>query len=342
MSPAGNRWKGVRELSSTGTMIDDTILERLRPITPEERSILNGSGCVDWGLYNQQDGREINAKKLLDSGKLISIRPHTRFIRFPAHTHDYVELVYMCQGTTTHIANGTRIQLQQGELLFLGQGASHEILPAAQGDLAVNFIIQPPFFDKALEMLDEEETPLRKFIVDSLNRQNSSYLYFKVANVLPIQNLVENLLWTLIQDVPNKRRLNQTTMGLLLMQLINHADRLIYESEEDEAVVRVFRYIEENYRDGSLTELAGILHYDMAWLSRQIKQRTGKSYTEHLQEKRMSQAAYLLKNTTMHVDRIAQAVGYSNIRYFHQLFRARYGLSPKKYRDSHVYTTSFS
>lgn len=98
--------------------------------------------------------------------------------------------------------------------------------------------------------------------------------------------------------------------------------------------MRVFRYIEENYRDGSLTELAGLLHYDLAWLSRQIKRRTGKSYTEHLQEKRMSQAAYLLKNTAMHVDRIAEAVGYSNLRYFHQLFRERYGLSPKKYRDS--------
>lgn len=104
-------------------------------------------------------------------------------------------------------------------------------------------------------MLGEEETPLRKFIVDSLNRQNSNYLYFKVADVLPVQNLVENLLWTLIQDVPNKRNLNQTTMGLLLMQLMNHTDCLIYEREEDEALVRVLRYIEENYREGSLTEL---------------------------------------------------------------------------------------
>ena len=36
----------------------------------------------------------------------------------------------------------------------------------------------------------------------------------------------------------------------------------------------------------------------------------------------------------MHVDRIGEAVGYSNLRFFHQLFRRRYGMSPKKYRDS--------
>ena len=53
-----------------------------------------------------------------------------------------------------------------------------------------------------------------------------------------------------------------------------------------------------------------------------------------LQEKRISQAAYLLKNTRMRVDQVAEAVGYSNLRYFHQLFRARYGFSPKRYRDS--------
>lgn len=315
-------------------MIDQAILDRLRPITEEEQSILDGSGAIDWNLYIERTGSVINAKKLLDSGKLITIRPHTRFVHFSAHTHDYVELVYMCQGKTTHIANGVKIELQQGELLFLGQGAVQEILPAGADDLAVNFIIQPSFFDKALEMLDEEETPLRKFIVDSLNRQNSNYLYFKVSHVLPIQNLVENLLWTLIYNVPNKHGLNQTTMGLLLMHLINHADHLIYASERDKTLTRIFRYIEEDYRDGSLTELSQLLHYDLAWLSRQIKQWTGKSYTEHLQEKRISQAAYLLKNTRMRVDQVAEAVGYSNLRYFHQLFRARYGFSPKRYRDS--------
>lgn len=312
-------------------MIDSMILDRLRPVTPEERALLNGGG-IDRRLYMERNGAVVNAKKLLDSGRLITIRPHTRFVRFPPHSHDYVELVYMCQGTTTHIVNGNPIVLRQGELLFFGQGAVQEILPAGEEDLAVNFIILPPFFDKALEMMGEGGTPLRKFIVDSLSRQNSGYLYFQVADVLPIQNLVENLLWTLIRDVPNKRSLNQTTMGLLLMLLIDHSDRLVSGTAEDAALMSVFRYIEENYRDGSLTELAELLHYDLCWLSRQIRRRTGKTYTELLQEKRLSQAEYLLKNTGLRVDRVAEAVGYSNLSYFHRLFRERTGLSPKKYR----------
>ena len=314
-------------------MIHEDILSRLRPITEEETAILSGSGAIDRELYMEHGGNVINARRLLDSGKLITIRPHTRFVHFPEHRHDYVEVVYMAQGRTTHVANGTRIELREGELLFFGQGARQEILPAGENDLAVNFIILPQFFDKALEMLGEEETPLRRFLVESLREDNSSYLYFKVSDVLPIQNLVENLLWTLIRDIPNRRSLNQTTMGLLFMQLVNHADRLVYDREEDAALLQVFRYIEENYRDGSLTELAALLHYDLYWLSRRIKTQTGKSYTELIQEKRLSQAAYLLRNTKLHVDDIAAAVGYSNVSYFHRLFQTRYAMSPKKFRD---------
>jgi AraC-like DNA-binding protein len=123
-------------------------------------------------------------------------------------------------------------------------------------------------------------------------------------------------------------------MGLLFMQLLNHTDRLVYESREDRAIMEIFRYIEENYKNGSLTEAAELLHYDFYWLSHEIKNRTGKTYTEHLQEKRLSQAAFLLKSSSLSVEEIALAVGYENKSYFHRIFSAKYSTSPKKYRNS--------
>ena len=47
----------------------------------------------------------------------------------------------------------------------------------------------------------------------------------------------------------------------------------------------------------------------------------------------MSQAAWLLRNTDKKVDEISFSVGYENVSYFHRLFTARFGMSPKKYRD---------
>ena len=315
-------------------MISTEIIDKLTPVTDEERAILGG-GEVDTSLYILSGGTTVSQKKLLSDGAQIRVRAHTRFAHFPEHTHDYVEAVYMCRGSTTHIINGKRLTLTEGELLFLGQGAVQEILPAGEGDIAVNFIIKPSFFDKTLEMLGAEDTPIKGFLISSLlGEENSGYLHFRVAGVLPVRNLIENLIWTLINNTPNKRNINQTTMGLLFMQLLNHTDKLSYESREERAVMEILRYIEENYRSGSLSEAAKLLHYDFYWLSHEIKERTGRTYTEHLQEKRLSQAAFLLKTTSLSVEEIATAIGYENKSYFHRIFAQRYdGLTPKKYRD---------
>jgi YesN/AraC family two-component response regulator len=155
-----------------------------------------------------------------------------------------------------------------------------------------------------------------------------------VAGVLPIRNLVENLLWTLLDDTQSKRNIDKITMGLLFIQLLDHTDKLSYESHEDRAIMELLGYVEENYRDGTLTEAAARLHYDFFWLSHEIKNRTGRSYTEHVQEKRLSMAAILLQSTTLSVEEIALAVGYENKSYFHRIFKSKYGTSPKKYRSS--------
>lgn len=315
-------------------MISQAIIDKLLPITDEEKKILSGESNIDRSIYMSEDKNIINSKKLLEEGRLITIRPHTRFIDFPPHTHDYIEVVYMCSGSTVHIINGTEITLSQGELLFLSSDAVQEIKRAGENDLAVNFIIMPQFFDRALAMLGEEETPLKRFIIDALGSKPSGigYLHFKIADILPIQNLVENLLYTLISDTPNKRLINQTTMGLLLLQLIGFTDRLSVEDKGDALLIEVFRYIEENYCTGSLSTLANLLHCDLYWLSREIKTRTGKTYTQHLQEKRLSQAAFLLKTTKINIADISFAVGYENVSYFHRIFSKHTGHSPHDYR----------
>ena len=313
-------------------MINSSILEKLMPITEEESAILRGEG-VDKSIYTTTGGSTVRYKKLLSDGKLISVRKHTRFARFPEHTHDYIEAVYMCRGETTHVINGKELRLREGELLILGQNARQEILPAGEGDIAINFIIQPAFFDKTLEMLGTEETPIKKFLISSLfDGDYRGYLHFKVSGVLPVQNLIENLIWTLIYNTTNKRNINQITMGLLFMQLLNHTDKLSHDSREDAAIMDILRYIDENYKDGSLTHAAELLHYDFYWLSHEIRNRTGKTYTEHLQEKRLSQSAFLLKNTTLSVEEIALAVGYENKSYFHRMFTSKFGTTPRKYR----------
>lgn len=311
------------------------LLKELKEITPEERQLLTGRPEIEKTIYMSPETDVIDARKLLDAGKMIQVRTHTRFVHFPKHTHNFIELIYMCSGSTHHIVNGEDVILKQGELLFLNQRATQEIYPAGEDDIAVNFIILPEFFEYGLNMMDTEENLLRDFVIGCLRGDNevSGYLHFKVADILPIQNLVENLIWTIRNKQPNKRSINQVTMGLLFLQLMNYMDKLETDTRgEQKLIISVLSYIETHYRDGELSELAALLHYDFYWLSKEIKKRTGKTYTELVQAKRLSQAAYLLNTTTKSVMEIAMEVGYDNISYFHRIFQKKYGVTPRKYR----------
>lgn len=310
------------------------IFERLSRITDEEQAILDGRQFIQRELYMDGKGNTINARKLLVAGKLITLRSHTRFIHFPEHTHDYVEVVYMCAGRTNHIVNGCHVPLCKGELLFMNQRVTHEVCRAEEGDVAVNFIVLPEFFNSVLTAIGEDETPLRRFLVECLCSRSSSadYLHFQVSEVIPVQNLIENLLLILLGDAPNKRVQSQMTMALLFLQLMDYTECLDIRKNEQATVFKVLAYVESNYAQGSLADLADNMHYELSNLSREIKNKTGMTYTQLVQERRLTQAAFLLKNTDRNIDDIATTVGYENIGYFHRIFREAYGASPRNYR----------
>ena len=233
------------------------IIADLSRITEEEQAILDGKTEVEKERYSSGQKFVMDAGKLLERGKLIDIRPHTRFIRFPAHSHNYVEMIYMCQGSTVHTINGERIELKTGELLILNQNAVQEIEPAGRDDIAVNFLILPEFFDQTLRMIGAEENQLKDFIVGCLKSGEVPlcYLHYRIADVLPVQNLIENLVWTLLHHQSNKRSINQITMGLLFLQLMNYTERVQVGEQyfEQEMLLGVYRYIEEHYRGRNRT-----------------------------------------------------------------------------------------
>ena len=84
----------------------EALLQELKKITPEEERILAGRPEIEKTLYMSSEADVIDATKLLEAGKIIQVRPHTRFVHFPKHTHNYIEVIYMCSGSTRHIING--------------------------------------------------------------------------------------------------------------------------------------------------------------------------------------------------------------------------------------------
>ena len=318
--------------------MNSVILDKLMPLTEEENNILNGGGKIEKNIYTEESGFIIDSRKLLEKGKLIDMRPHTRFAHFPKHTHNYIELIYMCKGSTTHIINGDKVILNEGEILLLSQNCGQEIMPANKEDIAVNFIIVPEFFASE-SSFPAEESIIGEFLINCLTRGNdfSEYLHYKVSDNLPIRNLAENLIWTALNPHPFGRRILENTMNLLFLQLVNSTD-MIKDTKADfekQLLLKSLHYIENNYKTASLTELSKQLNQSVFIMSRLIKQYTGKTYNDLIKSRRLSQAVYLLTHTRLDIAGIATDVGYENRSYFYRIFNEKYGMTPKDYRDKY-------
>ena len=320
----------------------EELMEKLRVITPEEKKLLSGEENVDRTLYTSGKDFTVDSRKMLERGELINVRPHTRFAHFPEHRHNYVEVLYTCEGSITNIIGGKEVVVKKGELLFLNQFTHHEILPAGQEDIAINFIILPDFFDVAYEMIGSSNV-LTDFLVNLLRKdeERGEFLHFRVSEVLQIQNLLENMIDSLVSGKQGQNRINQITMGLLFLYLsesVQYAETRVPDRYENMMVMTVLEYIEQNYRTASLSELCERLHLPMHTLSRMIKRGTGANFKELLQRKRLNKAVQLLCDTSLPVNDIIAAVGYENNSYFHRVFRERYQLTPKEFRKKNQTT----
>ena len=312
------------------------LLEQLREITEEERRILNGEAEVDRDLYTSGSDFTIDSNKMLEEGKLIAIRTHTRFVHFPLHRHNYVEVLYVCEGTLTNIIDGKQVIVRKGELLFLNQFTHHEILAAGRSDIAINFMVLPEFFDVAYSMAGNNNV-LADFLVNVLRRDNQQgeYLHFKVSEVLQIQNLLENMIYSLVTGKGDQNRINQTTMGLIflyLLESVQYAEMRLPNQYENMITMTTLDYIEQQYKTATLTELCEKLHLPMHMLSKMIRKNTGFNVKELLQRKRLNKAVELMCETDLPISDIIAAVGYENGSYFHRVFKERYHTTPRAFR----------
>lgn len=317
--------------------MDAELLKKLSAITDEEKRILSG-GNIDVSNYSDSSLWVVESQKLLEKGKLFTIRPNTRFVSFPPHSHDYVEIIYMCQGSQRHFINeDSVVDLKQGELLLLNLNASHATEAAGADDIAINFVVLPQFFHTVFEMIGSDNK-ISEFLFSSLsgNGHEISYMHFDVADSLPVQNLIENLIYSVVYKQPNRRNINQITMGLLFLQLLGLTDKLITNetnSVTDNIVMAALGEIEQNYQTANLNDVAEKCNVSSAYVSSTVKSITGRTFKEHLMEKRLSKAANLLKTTRISIGNIIYMVGYENTSYFYRIFTEKYGMSPKTYRD---------
>lgn len=100
----------------------------------------------------------------------------------------------------------------------------------------------------------------------------------------------------------------------------------------DERLLAMLNYIQINYQTVTLEKMAEEFHLSTPYVSKYIKDKSGKTFGEHVTQVRMKKAKTLLKNGNMTIDNIAYSVGYPNSEHFSRVFKKAFDMAPIQYR----------
>ncbi|WP_040951588.1 response regulator transcription factor [Gorillibacterium massiliense] len=113
-------------------------------------------------------------------------------------------------------------------------------------------------------------------------------------------------------------------------QIYNHS---VPGSEK--AVEMAQQYIRMHFSDDlSLEKVASVVFLNPVYFSQLFKQKNGQGFKEYVIQLRLEQAKVLLANPQLKLADVAERIGYQDMRYFTQIFRKRYEMTPTEYRQS--------
>jgi AraC-like DNA-binding protein len=126
------------------------------------------------------------------------------------------------------------------------------------------------------------------------------------------------------------RYLQQPYAMLPLNRLLPIRD---YSELEGKRMGNVMAFIlAENHRNISLKEVAETANMSKEAFCRFFKERTGKTYTEFLNELRIHKSCHLLQETELSISQIAYQTGFQNLSYFNRAFKKYILTTPKSFR----------
>lgn len=103
-----------------------------------------------------------------------------------------------------------------------------------------------------------------------------------------------------------------------------------------DAVESCISYIKNHLEEElSLQFLAEQVHFHPNYLSTQIKNRMGMSYSSYILSLRMELACKLLTETDLRIADVAGKSGFRDSSYFNRVFRKQFKISPEQYRKVH-------
>lgn len=249
---------------------------------------------------------------------------------------------YVYSGTIFQTINSSEtLILKKNDLIILDTQVSHSIDMAGKYDILLAFRLPKEYFNKIFFKDFTTKNMINDFLLKSLyeSHKYNRYLLFNIDENEHIKYLLLSLVNEFISDNVESELVKHHYMSIIFSELI----RLYNESESEKDYQNkkslkiygeIVNYLEQNYKNVTLTNMADFFGYHPNYLSTLIKAKTTQSFSELLLSIRLKNAALLLQNTSLTISAICEEIGLSNSKYFYCNFRKKYDCTPKEFRKN--------
>lgn len=266
----------------------------------------------------------------------ISVHRHERYVYNHYHSHEKLELMYMYSGQCSQTVEGYSMILREHECCFISPRVFHA--PQIYDDsLLVNIILEPEALSQLCLDLEGVGGALTEYIKSiCYSSAYPNFFYCRTGG--------DEKLHSLLCDLIREYFENKKYCGFMMRNQLNEALGHILRCHEPDCgaskqqvskaapVLPILQYIHDHYRSVTLQELSERFSYSEQHICRMIKAHTGRTFSRHIIDLRISQAKLLLLATEMSFSEIAWHCGYSGEAYFHRLFTGEVGVTPAQYR----------
>jgi len=255
---------------------------------------------------------------------------------FEWHHHPEYELVLIESGSGSRFVGDNIARYGPGDLVLLGPDLPQTWQSEDAGKDGVNRAIVIQFHPDSPVGLIVAKVPELAAVRRLLARARLGLHFPKVRGLNPVLEKISAL-----PDLPPVARLCALCEVLAALaerpaQAISSGPVTVLGADAAGTLDRVLRHVQGHMADDlQLSAVAHLAGMGAPAFCRFFKRATGRTFTDHVNELRLSRAARLLVETDFPVSNIAAQVGYANTSYFFRRFRAKYGISALQYRKKY-------
>jgi AraC-like DNA-binding protein len=187
------------------------------------------------------------------------------------------------------------------------------------------------FYRNFLQTISSDNRLLHFFLDPKINSFSDEFIRIENMHDNSIRALIE----LMVVEYANKQADTQAilkTMTMALIMLLSRQFRLLRKEPVTKDIMgQMIGYINEHLDHITLSVLSSEFDYHPAYISSQLSQKTGKTFSQILLSLRMERAVFLMKNTDLSIEEIAPMIGYTDKSNFHKAFLNYYGKTPRQF-----------